>query len=923
MSTLTQTSLLAPPNALLNHPDAEALFQDGKLFQICAQFCTNCHKRIPSRKDGALVLNCPSCGVDIRKFHVRMELYWTPNGIKPEGEELLRNGKGNVAPVHAASTQTSESLSEPSPVEPVAPPVTVAPLKNDLSNGVTAPTNSFKEIALRSAARGESRVLPILVGGKNPLIAWGDTPIDIASTEQWAALYPAWIEEIAAKFPFVNAAVIAKPNENLFIDEDDSQRFRKGYEKFSGEPFPKTYTTSARSNRCQSHWRQTERTRKMGNIAQGSTIDGILSVRQNNLYVLAEGSQHKNGVDVYKTIDPSPAIPMPDKMVDYILSIRTDRNKETGDFTKKAEGWLDAPFIHRNIDNQLIQFAGHYISAKNINDPEELYTLLAAKIEKNGCFYEDSKTPFPCDMERVREIAERKVKEWRTGEEKKIERTPLLGGTPAGTEKVLVCSAEPAAWGTPAPIGDDLSPVLPFKPEFLPASIQPWVKDVSERMSVLLDFAGICALVTLAGVTGRRAFVYPKAKDKEWKESICLSGAVVAPSGKTKTPTWKTFTNVVVENELDWRREHKKKMAQYLTDVEKWKKVQKENSKAEKNGGSVVEVPQPVEPPPCRCNMLNDATPEAMHAIMEDNPEGVLFYRDELSSWVDELDKKEREVQRGLFLAAMNGNDAYGVDRVGRGKVFALMCASVFGGFQPELFQDFLSNSVNVENGMIPRFLLIVWPDSANCPAVDRTADDVAKMKFRSIVRTLAEMKSESIALHFGSEAQPVFSDWLKNIDLKINHEGHLGKRSHLAKYKGGLPKIAALFQIVDVVASGGVMSGTHHIDLEHLNKAINFLVYLESHMHRVYDSIRPPLKQVESLLARRIKSGDLKSGFTARSVQRRCWSGLDKADQIALGLEMLEEKGWVRQYEVSSGLQGGRPTIKWSINPALEGAKP
>src|SRR5258708_23495633 len=125
-------------------------------------------------------------------------------------------------------------------------------------------STSFEEIALRSAARGESRVLPILVGGKNPLIKWKDSHIDEASTEQWAALYPAWIEEIAAKFPDVNVAVIPKPNEHLFIDEDESERFRKGYEKFSGEPFPETYTTSARANRCQSHWKQTERTRKMG-----------------------------------------------------------------------------------------------------------------------------------------------------------------------------------------------------------------------------------------------------------------------------------------------------------------------------------------------------------------------------------------------------------------------------------------------------------------------------------------------------------------------------------------------------------------------------------------------------------------------------------------------------------------------------------
>jgi hypothetical protein len=114
--------------------------------------------------------------------------------------------------------------------------------------------------------------------------------------------------------------------------------------------------------------------------------------------------------------------------VNFKLSIKTK------EFEKKPEGWLDAPFIHGNIDNQIVAFAGHYISAKNINDPEELYTLLAARIEKNGCFEMDGVTPRQCNMNRVREIAESKVKIWKTGEQIKKENTVALtiGGQPMG-----------------------------------------------------------------------------------------------------------------------------------------------------------------------------------------------------------------------------------------------------------------------------------------------------------------------------------------------------------------------------------------------------------------------------------------------------------------------------------------------------------
>jgi hypothetical protein len=50
-----------------------------------------------------------------------------------------------------------------------------------------------------------------------------------------------------------------------------------------------------------------------------------------------------------------------------------------------------------------------------------LYTLLIAKIEKNGCFCEDGKTPFNYDTDKVNKIAENAVQSWKTGEQKRQE----------------------------------------------------------------------------------------------------------------------------------------------------------------------------------------------------------------------------------------------------------------------------------------------------------------------------------------------------------------------------------------------------------------------------------------------------------------------------------------------------------------------
>ena len=216
-----------------------------------------------------------------------------------------------VAPV---IVKTEESLDDL--LAPVNRPSAIQTPEN---TGASKPGyEGFLSIALRCIARGQ-RPLPIIVGAKNPAIKWKDTVIDTASTEAWGKLARPWVDEYAANFPDAAVCVIAKPNEFLFIDEDESESFRSGYEAWSGEKYPSTFTTESRPDHRLSHWLQTDKTRAMGNISQ--RLLGVLSVRQNNLYVLAEGSPHPTG-GFYRTIDSTPAIPMPDKLVEYILSLK-------------------------------------------------------------------------------------------------------------------------------------------------------------------------------------------------------------------------------------------------------------------------------------------------------------------------------------------------------------------------------------------------------------------------------------------------------------------------------------------------------------------------------------------------------------------------------------------------------------------------
>jgi putative DNA primase/helicase len=73
--------------------------------------------------------------------------------------------------------------------------------------------------------------------------------------------------------------------------------------------------------------------------------------------------------------------------------------------------------------------------------------------------------------------------------------------------------------------------------------------------------------------------------------------------------------------------------------------------------------------------------------------------------------------------------------------------------------------------------------------------------------------------------------------------------------------------------------------------------------------------------LATRITHGRLASPFTAREVYRNEWTGLTEPRVVQGALACLEELGWIRREVVRAGA-GGRPTVRFRINPRLAGRR-
>ena len=745
--------------------------------------------------------------------------------------------------------------------------------------------------------------------------------------QKLATTDPAQIRAWANSHPNCNFGSVGREGE-FFTFEADSTDVRKRFEA-TGQKFTAKLIVASRPDNSRGH-RWYRHAPGVKNVSQTYTKRQDFSVRAGNQYCVSPGSIHPDTGEQYRLLaTDAPEVPTTAEIA-FWESERAEKSESGKQEVPRNER---GKVPHGAIHGFLLHHAGVFRNKGLTQD--EIETVLL-RMTHEQC-------EEPIDDDKVRQMA-RSICIYEAGEDKSL------------ALNQRAASAVPAEWPDLKPCAGELKPVQSFNPEWLPDVVRPFVADISERMAVAVDFSAICALTCLAGAVNHRAFVYPLAMDKDFAEPLCISGAVIADSGKKKTPTWKILMKPLTEWEFDQNSQYQQRMAEYGKELDKFQRLKKDiddyNREEKKAAKKEKRDPEfkpydlpaaPKEPEKPRRLVMNDSTPEQVHEVAKTNPQGLFYYRDELSGWAAELDMIGREGSRSMFLQGMTGDHDHTVDRIGREGGHAKITLSVFGSFQPHLFVNFISEARNVADGTVPRFQFLTWPDDTKMSILDRPVNSVAKAQYRQVIRRLADMPDKSVEIHFGKEAQELFYKFQRDLSEKIRRETNPGKKSHLSKYEGGLAKMAALLQLVDTVAalpetpkltSVSLETGEQtistvleaakeiRVDLDHFQRALDLLAYLESHMHRVYDSKLEGVEYRKVRLLEHVKDGSIRDGMSANEILHKDWAGLGRkvtsSDAIEAALEELVELGWVRPTEPGPGpARPGRPTKSWDVNPA------
>jgi putative DNA primase/helicase len=489
---------------------------------------------------------------------------------------------------------------------------------------------------------------------------------------------------------------------------------------------------------------------------------------------------------------------------------------------------------------------------------------------------------------------------------------------------------EPANhWPKPEPIRSELPPVETFFADLLPDSLRPLVADVTERMQVPMDHPAVVMLLCLAGAVNRRAVIQPKANDTGWVVVPNLWGGIVAPPGFLKSPVIQAVTRPLIQIQTEWRNQYQaalKDFARAKEEYELRRSAWKEQYKAYTKKGRAAPERQEdgSEQPKLRRLIMNDATFEAIHQTMSENPAGILLIRDELPGWWSQLDRPGREGERAFFLQAWNGDTGHTIDRIGRGSIHVeACCISMLGGIQPGRLRSYLGDALKdgpSNDGLIQRFQLLVWPDTPpDWRCVDRAPDAALEQMVDRVFRQLVDLDpGDPVKFCFASDAQELFFEWLAKLEAKIRGDDlHPALISHLSKYRSLMPALAVLFHLVQAVAGN---SHRDTVSLHHAQQAVAWCEYLESHARRVYSCVVTPQLRAACELAGKI--GHRKLGidgfFYCRDVYLKGWTGLDSPEAVKQAVEVLRDAGWVREVPNESGPFGGRPSTRYEVNPRV-----
>ncbi|MGO9376217.1 MAG: DUF3987 domain-containing protein [Syntrophobacteraceae bacterium] len=267
-----------------------------------------------------------------------------------------------------------------------------------------------------------------------------------------------------------------------------------------------------------------------------------------------------------------------------------------------------------------------------------------------------------------------------------------------------------------------------FPLEVFPRRAQAIIESVARAHTVPIEVPAAALLVLSGASIGQTRALMIK---RGWIEHPNLYLALVGRSGVGKSPATKRIFRPIFEMERVW----------YQNYQEQVKAAQEGDEKSDPGQGR----------PTWRQLLVEDSSPEALSDALSGNPRGIMWYRDELSGLLLELDKyagKSGATKTRLMSAYDSG--AWKVNRISarRNTFIPHATLSIFGTVQPMALPEIFS-SLDSVTGFLPRFIFLRADRDTPPFWTDETIQEETN-------KALADMIQTFLNYDFGDEEKPL-----------------------------------------------------------------------------------------------------------------------------------------------------------------------
>ncbi len=271
-------------------------------------------------------------------------------------------------------------------------------------------------------------------------------------------------------------------------------------------------------------------------------------------------------------------------------------------------------------------------------------------------------------------------------------------------------------------------------------------------------------------------------------EAAVIYLALVGAAGINKTHPLNFALTPIRDRDALLYKEYEQSLEQYEIEISSLKKSEKNSLK----------------PPELSQYIISDATLEALIKSHSINLRGVIYYRDELISWVNDFNKYRKGSDEQIWLSCFSRQTIKHDRKTGTDrhlyikKPFVSVVGTIQSSILGRLFEGDKGN-----NGFVER-ILFIYPQNLKKPETFNSSNLSQELveNYKYVINRLFELihsEKEPHVLTFSPDALNYYKDWYAQYTSKYNQLNELDyRRSIMAKLDIYLPRFAIIIQMLN-----------------------------------------------------------------------------------------------------------------------------